>query len=165
MRESLDAWRATGAGLGLPSYLGRLAEGYLRGGQLADARAMLAEALTSMDRNGQRYYEPELQRLRGEIVLASARRDSRTAWREAADAFTTARTIAAHQQSAWLDLRAATSLARLQHRQGLIAEARRTLEGAGGPLIDDPTADAAAARALHRELRRDGKPSSRNRRP
>jgi hypothetical protein len=114
--------------------------------------------MRATERTGQRYYEPELHRLRGELVLAAAgRTPSARATREAEEAFRAALAITERQQSSWLELRAATSLARLLHRQGQRDEARRLVERAcraAGGAPDTP--DAAAADALRRELTRPG---------
>ncbi len=117
MRTALDAWRATGAGLGLPSHLGRLAEGLLQAGDVDAAEVTLDEAFAFMERSGQRYYEAELLRLRGMLELAHAassrRRDAAT-WRRADTSLTAAVDVARRQGSRWLELRATTSLARLR---------------------------------------------------
>lgn len=153
MRAGQEAWRATGAGLGLPSHMGRLAESLMIADQLDAAAAAVADAQAFVDDSGQRYYEAELHRLRGEILWRTQGRSPRAA-ADVETALTRAVTIADAQQSRWLALRAGTSLARLRHRQKRPAEARRILE----PLVAEVAAgeselpDAAAARALLREL-------------
>ncbi|MEO6027812.1 MAG: AAA family ATPase [Candidatus Binatia bacterium] len=158
MRAALDAWRATGAGLGLPSHLGRLAEGHLKAGELDAADTVLAEAFAGLAQSGQRYYEAELHRLHAELVLARADASPRRpagAWRRAAASLTAAVDVARRQGARWLELRATTSLARLCQRQGDDAEARRLAARACRILGDDADApDAAAAHALRAELRR-----------
>jgi adenylate cyclase len=76
-----------------------------------------------MEQTGERYYEPELYRLEGKLQLAQEPSDE-----DAADAcFRAALEIARQQQSRSLELRAATSLARLWQRRGKPEEARQAL--------------------------------------
>ena len=153
MRAGQAAWRATGAGLGLPSHIGRLAESLLIAGQLDAAAAAVAEAQAFVADSGQRYYEAELHRLRGEILWRTQGHASR-ATADVEAAFTRAVTIADAQHARWLALRAGTSLARLRQRQKQPAEARRILEPLVGEIAAAESAlpDAAAARTLFREL-------------
>jgi len=69
LRESLAAWQTTGVALLRPYYLGLLAEGYAKGGQIAEGLATLAEALEVVNRTGERWWEAELYRLYGELSL------------------------------------------------------------------------------------------------
>jgi DNA-binding winged helix-turn-helix (wHTH) protein/predicted ATPase len=145
MRAAQDAWRATGAGLGLPSHLGRLAESYLIAGDMEAATTTLAEAFADVERNGQRYYEPELLRLRGEIALGAR---GKGAMREADDAFTRALELAIAGKSRWLALRSATSLARLRVREKRGTEAAALLAPFTAAIARDPQLpDATAAGA------------------
>jgi predicted ATPase len=167
LRAGQEAWRATGAGLGLPSHLGRLVEAYVRAGQIEAAERTLAEAMTAMEKSGQRYYEAELNRLRGEILLTHANGTRRSdVPAEAEAALVRALAVATKQSSRWLALRAATSLGRLRQQQNRLPEARAILDRAVGDLGDDRAyPDAAAASALHAELhQRDAaKPRARRR--
>ena len=61
--------RMTGARLDDPYYLGLLADGYLRAGELDAARAALDEGLERSVRDGAPFYEPELLRLRALVLL------------------------------------------------------------------------------------------------
>ena len=47
-----------------------LAEAYEKVGQVEEGLTLLAEALVTIDRTGERYYEAELYRLKGELLLA-----------------------------------------------------------------------------------------------
>jgi predicted ATPase len=69
--HGLDVFRATGAGLGLPFFLALLAEVYEKGGQLQKSEAVLAEAFTIARGNAEHFYEAELYRLKGELLLRS----------------------------------------------------------------------------------------------
>src|SRR5262249_48020725 len=82
-----------------------------------------AEALTLVDKTGERWCESELYRLKGELLL----QQNAVNQAEAEDCFHHALDIARSQQAKSLELRAATSLARLWHSQGKRDEARQVL--------------------------------------
>ncbi len=69
MRQSLAAWRATGAVSPQPSYLALLAEAYGRAGHPEDGLAVLEECLVEEQRTGGRFFAAELYRLKGELTL------------------------------------------------------------------------------------------------
>jgi predicted ATPase len=69
VREGLAGWQATAAVIGLPHHLGVLAEVLGIAGQLDEALASLAEAMAVVARTGEGFYEAELCRLRGELLL------------------------------------------------------------------------------------------------
>jgi predicted ATPase len=71
MRQSLDAYRATGAKLWEPHWLALLAEAYGETGQIQEGLTLLAEALALINDTGEQYYEAELYRLKGELMLKS----------------------------------------------------------------------------------------------
>jgi predicted ATPase len=71
IRQGLTAYRATGAEVGRPYFLALLAEAYRKVGQPEEGLNMLAEALAIVNKNGERFYEAELYRLKGELVLQS----------------------------------------------------------------------------------------------
>src|SRR5262249_41124390 len=70
MRQGLAAWRATGAELLSPYFLTLLAEAYRAGGQADEGLRVLAEALALVDKTDERWWEAELHRLKGELLLA-----------------------------------------------------------------------------------------------
>jgi len=53
-------------------YLALLAEAYGKVRQAEEGLSALAEALSQVDKTGERYYEAELYRLRGELTLAQS---------------------------------------------------------------------------------------------
>ncbi len=71
MRQSLAALRAIGAELGRTYLLALLAEAYGKAGQVEEGLNVLAEALAAANKTGERYYEAELYRLKGELLLKS----------------------------------------------------------------------------------------------
>ena len=79
MRQGLAAWRATGAEMARPYCLALLAEAYGKVGQAEEGLTVLAEALAVVDKTGERFYEAELYRLKGELTLqVSSRKVSRS---------------------------------------------------------------------------------------
>jgi predicted ATPase len=150
IREGITALRTTGAALFVPYFLGLLAQAQQYQGQVPQAEETLADALEWVRRTGQRYYEAELLRRRGELLLARSTPDPSTAERCLIEALETARS----QQAKMWELRAAVSLARLWRDQGKRAEARDLLV----PIYDwftegFDTTDLKDAKALLDELR------------
>ena len=92
-------------------------------GQPEAGLTVLAEALTLVDTTGERWYEPELYRLKGELLLQQSS-DNQA---EAETCFHHALEIARNQQAKSFELRAATSLARLWQQQGKRQEAHDLL--------------------------------------
>jgi predicted ATPase len=68
MRQSLAAAHALGNEQGGPYVLAYLAEVYLDMGQAEEGLGVLAEALALVDKNGERWWEAELHRLKGELL-------------------------------------------------------------------------------------------------
>lgn len=151
MREGLAAARAAG-GEDQRSYcLGRLADSYLRAGDGETALGMLEEAMDFVDKSGERCHEAELYRLKGSILLAALNNDDRVCTRndEVETCFRNAIEVARHQGATSLELRAASSLARLCKREGKIAEARQTLSEVYGRFTEGfDTADLREAKEL-----------------
>lgn len=76
MRQGLAALRATGAELSRPTWLGAIAKACGEMGQIEGGLSLLNEALAIADKTGERFYEAELYRLKGELLLAQAREKS-----------------------------------------------------------------------------------------
>jgi predicted ATPase len=147
--RGLAALRATGASLRLPYYLALLAEVCGHTDQATEGLTLVAEALTHVHSTGECWWEAELQRLKGELLLRlSAERDV-----EAAACFRYALERARAQQAKALELRAATSLSRLWQRQGKRAEAYALLAPIYGWFTEGfDTADLQEAKTLLEEL-------------
>ena len=94
-------------------------------GQTTEGLEALAEALATLAKSGVRWWEAELYRLRGELLLQHAVAQPG----EAEACFQQALDVARRQQAKSLELRAAMSLSRLWQRQGKRAERPR----AAGP--------------------------------
>ena len=121
--SGLAAWRTTGAEVQRPYYLALLAEAYGKSGQAEEALEVLAEALALVAKTGESWWEAELYRLKGELLLvrlADHHVVVETCFRQAL-------TVARSQQAKSLELRAAMSLSRLWQRQDKSAEARELL--------------------------------------
>src|SRR6516225_5934221 len=107
----------------------------------------LAETLAAAAEIGERWWEAELHRLKGLRLLA------RGGLEEAQAAFHDALRVAREQQAKSLELRAATSLARLWGEQGRRAEARELLAPVHGWFTEGfDTADLKDAARLLSEL-------------
>src|SRR5205085_165556 len=69
MRENLAAHQATGTEVLRPHFLALLAEALARTRESDAGLRVLDDALAMADRNGERYYQAELYRLKGELLL------------------------------------------------------------------------------------------------
>jgi predicted ATPase/DNA-binding XRE family transcriptional regulator len=114
IRQGLAAWQSTGAQLMRPHFLALLSEGCAAAGPEDSGLRLLDEALAVSEATGERYYQSELYRLKGERLLARARDHGIEA---AAACFEQSLARARQQGALSLELRAAMSLARL-HRGG-----------------------------------------------
>ncbi|MGB6907097.1 MAG: hypothetical protein WBE04_08285, partial [Methyloceanibacter sp.] len=147
--QGLERYRATGAGFQLPHLLTSLIEAYNKIEQPEEGLTTLAEAQALVETTGERYYEAELERLKGELLLAQSPDDPA----EAEACFHNALEIARRQQAKSLELRAAMSLARLWQRQGKEGDACRLLNDVFAWFTEGfDTADLREARALLDEL-------------
>ena len=149
MRQGLAAHRAIGIKLELPSYLALLAKECERAGQIDEGLTMLAEALETAHKTREGWWEAELYRLQGQLLLALSQ-DKHV---EAEACFRRALEVARHQQAKSWELRTATSLSRLWQQQGKHADARQLLT----PIYDwftegFDTVDLLEAKALLAEL-------------
>jgi predicted ATPase len=129
----------------VPHFLVLLAQAQQSHGQVPQAEETLADALAWVRRTGERYYQAELLRNRGESLLARRTPDPTTAERCLVEALETAR----QQQAKMWELRAAMSLARLWRDQGERAQARDLLAPVYGWFTEGfDIADLKDAKAL-----------------
>src|SRR5262249_2270976 len=70
IRQRLSALRAIGTEITRPYHLALLAEAYGKVGQIEEGLGVMAEALDIVHKTGERWYEAELHRLKGELLLA-----------------------------------------------------------------------------------------------
>ena len=118
-------------------------------GHPADGLQALAEAHTLVEQQEQRWWEAEVCRLRGVLLL----RQPETPQAEAEAWLQRALDVARRQEAKSLELRAAMSLCRLWQQQGKRAEARELLAPIYGWFTEGfDTADLQDAKALLEEL-------------
>jgi predicted ATPase len=110
-RDSLAQYRGPASTKLLCHY----AEALLSAGRLTEASTVLNDAAAVSESLGERYYESELLRVRGELIL----RKVRPSPERAAQLFHEALKVAASQGAKGLELRAAISNYRLSRRQGV----------------------------------------------
>jgi predicted ATPase len=139
MSRGLAAHQATGAEMGQGRYLALLAEAHWQQKHTKEGLSALAEALEFVHQTGERNYEAELYRIKGQLVLQSVGQSPesevtnslasnvQSPESEAEDCFVRAIESAQKQQAKSLELRAATSLARLWQQQGKTEQAHKLL--------------------------------------
>jgi class 3 adenylate cyclase/predicted ATPase len=147
MQQGLTAWRTMGAELLLPNFLSLLAEAYGKVGRVDEGLVLLTEGLGLIDKNGERWWEAELYRLKGELlILAEAKAED-----EIEACFLKAIEVARRQEAKLLELRATVGLSRLWHSQGSQGkkeEARQMLAAIYGWFSEGfDTADLKEAKA------------------
>jgi predicted ATPase len=174
IQQGLATYQAIGAGIFYSYFLVLLAEAYGKAGQVEEGLAALAEALAVMDKSGERFYEAELYRLKGELTLQQESQKSKgkrqkekietspqplvpntqaAVVQEAEECFLKAIEIARKQQAKSFELRATMSLARLWKKQGKKTEARQILAEVYGWFTEGfDTKDLQEAKALLEEL-------------
>jgi predicted ATPase/DNA-binding winged helix-turn-helix (wHTH) protein len=121
LTHGLEAYRRTGAAMDLSYFLALLADLLVRAGRLDDGSAALDEART-IPRGRGYYYEPELLRLRAELLHRQGHTDlARQARRRAID-------VARSQRARSLELRAALTAVDHAADEAEAAMARSALE-------------------------------------
>jgi len=126
MERGLDGWRDAGLRILEPYLLALLSELCLRAGRIDAAGERLAEARARVESTDERWWEAELHRLEGEVLLAATGDGGRDRGDRAEACFRSALEVARRQQARSLELRAALSLSRLWSRSRS-DEARRLL--------------------------------------
>jgi predicted ATPase len=149
VHQGTTAWRATGAALLVPYLCTVLADVAEHLGHPADGLQALAEAHTLVEQQEERWWEAEVHRLRGVLLL----RQPGTSQAEAEAWLRRALDVARRQEAKSLELRAAISLSRLWQQQGKHAEAYDLLAPLYGWFTEGfDTADLQEAKALLEEL-------------
>jgi len=130
-------------------FLGALADGYRKAGDAKRALELLDEAIDWANRTGERFYECELHRLKGEVLLMGHDPNAPGA----DNCFHTAIELARVQSAKSWELRATTSLAQLLTKQGKRDEARTRLADIYNWFTEGfETADLKDAKALLNDL-------------
>jgi predicted ATPase len=149
VRQGITSYRATGAALNVPYFCTVLADVCDHLGHPEDGLQALVEAHTLVEQHEERWWEAEISRLRGVLLL----RQPETPPAEAEAWLQRALDVARHQEAKSLELRAAMSLSRLWQQQGKQAEARALLAPIYAWFAEGfDTADLQEARALLEEL-------------
>jgi class 3 adenylate cyclase/predicted ATPase len=126
-----------------------MAEAYRKIGQTVEGLNVIIDALNRAHQTECRYYEAELHRLKGELLLTRSVANEQ----QAEACFQNALKVARGQSARSLELRAAMSLSQLWQSQGRKAEARQTLGDIYGWFTEGfDTADLKQAKALLEEL-------------
>jgi predicted ATPase len=148
IQRGLGAMTATGTWCWHIHYLSMLADAYKRACQIDEGLSTIEEGLALMEKTGQRYFDAELHRLKGEFLLM---KDGDKA--KAESLFERAIDVATKQKAKSLELRATMSLARLWQKQGKKEKARKGLTEIYGWFTEGfDTQDLKDAKALLREL-------------
>jgi predicted ATPase len=149
MKQGIAESRATGSELGHTMVLWLLAEVHRRMGRIEEALAIIAEAKSMAERTGDRLHEPELIRIRGELLLEQdpdARAEAEACFRQAVE-------LARSREARSWELRATVSLSRLLWIQGRKEEAREKLARIYGWFSEGlETPDLLEAAALLNDL-------------
>jgi len=157
MRSGLDKYRATETKLSLTFYLALLADALSATGRREEGLAVLTEALSLAEQTNERYYEAELHRLKGELLLKAGPGELLVLpgphAAQAETSYHRAIQISRLQGTRSFELRTVASLARLWRRQGKQAGARQALAEVYGRFTEGfDTPDLQEARALLDEL-------------
>jgi class 3 adenylate cyclase/predicted ATPase len=145
----IAAWRTTGATMLLPWYLSCLAVAYAKINQFDEAWRCIDEAMRMTETKKERWCEPDIHQMAGEITLMSQVPDTP----KAEAYFEQALVIAREQQAKSWELRAAMGMARLWRGQGKRNEARELLAPVYGWFTEGfDTRDLKEAKALLDEL-------------
>ena len=146
MRAALQAMRSSGVAVGVPHFLCLLAERELAAGRPLHAAADLADAQALLVENGNAQHAAEALRLLGEVSLTEGNPGAR---QEARRFFEKALSMARAQGARSLELRAATSLARLWAADGFGDKAEASLAPVFAAFDEGwQTADLVAAKAV-----------------
>jgi predicted ATPase len=146
-----------GGGAQLPNVLFLLAEAYGKVEQVEEGLSVLAEALAVVDKTGERVWEAELYRLKGELSLQSGVRSLQSEITstqvEAEACFQKAIEIARVQSAKSWELRAVMSLSRLWRQRGKKEESRQLLAEIYGWFTEGfDTKDLRETKALLEEV-------------
>jgi adenylate cyclase len=147
LRRGLAAWVANGNEWHKGEWLSWLAEACVKMGRTDEALDLLVEALAFVERTDERYYEAEIRRLYGEVLLQQGNEaEAKASYRAAIE-------VARQQQARSWELRATTSLSRLLQRQGKREEAHDMLAEIYGWFTEGfGTADLIEAKELLAEF-------------
>jgi predicted ATPase len=140
--EGIGSFQGTGALIGGRFCIVTLARMYLQAGRIEQAEALLGGPLVLLESCEDRLFDAELLRVRGDILLAKQPADIAGA----ESCFNDALALARSQRSLSLELRAATSLARLYRQTGRAVPGRDLVQACRSRFTEGhATADLLAA--------------------
>jgi predicted ATPase len=149
LRQAIQGLLKSGQRVYVPLYLGLLAEIQIESGELDGALQSFERAEELIERTHEKWWEPDLQRRKGEALLArgpASTKDAESHFRRALD-------LAQAAGSKSLQLRAATRLARQMHQRGQRSDARALLDASYGQFSEGfGTVDLLEARALLKSI-------------
>jgi len=147
LRDGIAAYRSSAQEAWTPHYIALFAKACEIAGEIEEALAQLDNALHIVERTGERWFEAELHRQKGELLLRQGHAEA------AEELYRKALGIAREQEAKLWELRAAVSLARLRGDQGRRGEARDLLAPVYGWFTEGfDTPDLKEAKALLDEL-------------
>jgi class 3 adenylate cyclase/tetratricopeptide (TPR) repeat protein len=156
MRQAYDLWTGTGAVVTTPFHLALRAEGLSLDGRADEGLALLEHALAIVNRGGERYYESEVRRLVGLLIMQGAAKAGLDRSAEAESWLRGAHDCAQSRKLRSLGLRCAISLADLWLSHGRRSEAIEVLEPAYRSIGEGAsTRDLVKARELLAAVRRE----------
>ena len=121
--SGITTYQSTGSRVYLPFFLSHLSGAHAGLGQFDEAWRWIGEAMAAVETTKERWYESEINRMKGEIALKLPQLGSS----QAGAYFERALSVAGTQQAKSWELRAAMSMARLWRDQGKRNEARDLL--------------------------------------
>lgn len=149
MDAAYELWASTGTIVTRTFYLALRATACAALGRVDEAIDLIEEACRIINEHGERYYEPEVLRIKGELLLLKYPPQNDGAAPLADAAFSEARSSAQALGYKSLSLRIAISMARRQSSAGRNAAARDLLRAAMMPLTEGhSTRDHQVARDL-----------------
>jgi predicted ATPase len=154
LRRGLAGYRGAGFEVFVPHNIAFLAEACEMAGQFEEALTLLDEALQIVGRTGERWFEAELYRRKGRLLLQQGHSEG------AEELYRRAVSIAQEQEAKLWELRAAASLARLRRDQRRYTEGRDLLDPVYTWFTEGfDTPDLKEAKALLDELNRSSAPT------
>jgi predicted ATPase len=148
LRSGSTAYRATGADAFMPYFIAFLARACEIAEEIDEALILLDDALQIVERTGERWFEAELNKRKGQLLLRRGQPEA------AEQLYHKALSIARQQEAKLWELRATVSLTQLRRNQGRHAEARDLLAPVYGWFTEGfDTQDLKEAKALLDELR------------
>jgi len=148
IEKGLAVYRAMGIRILVPRTLTHLCKAYGKVGEIEKGLTILTEVMEETHSSGERVYEAETHRVKGELLLMQGEADA-----EVEACFQKARQVAQQQQAKLFELRAVTNLSRLWQKQGKQEEARQMLAEIYNWFTEGfDTLDLKEAKALLEEL-------------